>query len=324
MDSHDERQSASSASRTRRALSLGAASILALATAGFTYLHPSWDFGMGALATTSRDIGSRHLGAVDFVSPVVGWVVVEHQSHDFVVLRTSDAGETWTRQLAGSDEAIGEYLHFFDASRGIVVVLGKRAALYRTGDGGNTWDQHPLTRAAGYVLSADFVDADHGWLLAHASTEGEALLRTDDGGTTWTGLGNPVAYSDWAYGIVFSDSRNGWLYSESTGPYAYNSQDAGVSWQRIALPGPPGGWPNVAGARLSVTARPTEGAGVIVTVVIGPSAGLPVSGSSSPRFDTQPVTQFRLRSGDGGRSWRVFSTPAAQGALNSWWPERVG
>ena len=168
-----------------------------LATTGLTYLHPSWDFGMDAAhVTATTDIASRHLAEVDFVTPALGWMVVEHQSHDFVVLRTSDAGKTWTRQLAGLDEAIGEYLRFFDASRGIVVVLGKQAVIYRTGDGGNTWDPQPLTRAGGYVLSADFVDVDHGWLLANASTEGEALLRTADGGRTWTGLGNPVAYSD--------------------------------------------------------------------------------------------------------------------------------
>lgn len=313
MDCHDEPQSASSASRLRRALSLGAASILVLATAGIGYLHPSWGLGTGAAHVTASVAGSGLQAAVDFVTPVVGWMVVDHPPHEFVVLRTSNAGQTWTRQLAGSDEAIGEYLRFFDASIGMVVVLGKQAAIYRTGNGGNTWDKHLLTRTGGYVVSADFVDADHGWLLAHASTEGETLLRTGDGGTTWAGLGNPVAYSDWAYGIAFSDSRNGWLYSESTGPYAYKSQDAGVSWQRIALPGPPGGWPNVDGARLSVAVRPTDGAGVMVTVAIATSWNLPLSASLSPRLDPQPGNQFQLSSVDGGRSWKIFSLPSTGG-----------
>ena len=327
MDSDDEPQSQSSTSRIRRALSLGALSILALATAGVAYLHPSLDFDASAArATTTSDVAQGHLADVDFVTPLVGWAIVEHQPHGFVVLRTSDAGRTWTRQLAGSAEAIGEYLRFFDASRGTVVVFGRHAAMYRTGDGGSTWDRQPLTRASEYVLSADFIDPDHGWLLAQASTEGEALLRTDDGGRTWTGLGNPVAYSDWAYRVVFSDSRNGWLYSESTRPYAYKSLDGGASWLRIALPGPPGGWPKLDGARVSVAARPTEGAGVIVTVVIGPSVGVPQSAGSSPRFEPQTVDQFQLSSVDGGRSWKVFRRlkPNAATPINWWRAQPAG
>jgi photosystem II stability/assembly factor-like uncharacterized protein len=346
-------------------VSLGALSALALAVAALSYLHPTWSQGkIAAPAATSNIVGSRHLAAVDFVSPASGWVVVEHQSHDFVVLHTADAGETWGRQLGGPAEVVGEYLRFFDTSNGLVVVLGSQAALNRTHDGGKTWARQPLTRGGGYVLAADFVDADHGWLLAQASTEGESLLRTDDGGRTWTGLGNPVAYSDWAYRVAFSDLSNGWLYSESGGLYAYRSQDGGASWRRIPLPRPAQGWPTpaqgyAAGGRLYVLAHPTQGAGVSVTVVIGPSTGLPSSdvstlqyfpvlstrtydgggatvytdispsSFSSPRgsssgYDPQPINQFQLSSVDRGRSWKPFATPASHGAIAyldalNWW-----
>jgi photosystem II stability/assembly factor-like uncharacterized protein len=327
MESDDEPQSHSSTSRVLRALTLGAVSVLALAIAGLSYLHPGRDFSNAASqATTTNIVGSRHLAAVDFVTPAAGWVVVEGPKHDFEVLHTSDAGETWHLQLAASNEAIGEYLRFFDASNGVVVVLGTQPGLYRTSDGGTTWARQALTRAGGYVLSADFVDADHGWLLAQASTEGETLLRTQDGGRTWIGLGNPVAYSDWAYRVVFADSRDGWLYTESTAPYAYKSQDGGTSWNRVGLPGPAGGWPIANGVRVSVAARPTQGAGVSVTVVIGPAEALPTPGSSISRSDPpQPPNQFQLSSVDGGHSWKAFSMPASQGAiayvdaLNWWW-----
>ena len=356
MDSDDEPQSHSSTSRVRRALALGALSMLALGIAGLTYLHPTWNLGAaGAPAATASVAASRHLAAVDFVTRAIGWVVVEHPSRDFLVLHTSDAGKTWNRQLAGSAETIGEYLRFFDASNGVVVVLGAEAALYRTSDGGKTWGRQPLTPAGGYVMSADFVDASHGWLLAQASTEGEALLRTDDGGTSWTGLGSPVAYSDWAYRVVFSDPSNGWLYSESIGPYAYKSQDGGTSWHSVDLPAPPGGWPvmprdSAAPARMFVAARPTKGAGVSVTVGVGSSDVFPTSlalqafpvfraqtfdgggsmdsvyadvgrlgywstATPSPPAGGQVAQQFMLRSIDSGHSWKAISMPAVQGAV---------
>ncbi len=356
MDFDDEPQSHLSTSRVQRALTLGALSIFALAIAGLTYLHPTWDLGtVGARAAASTVVGSRHLAAVDFVTPATGWVVVEHQAHDFVVLHTLDAGESWNRQLAGQAEAIGEYLRFFDSSNGVVVVLGTQAALYRTNNGGNTWSRQPLTRAGGNVLSADFVDADHGWLLAQASTEGEALLRTDDGGRSWNGLGSPVAYSEWAYRVLFSDPSNGWLYSESTGPYAYRSQDGGTSWHRVELPAPAGGWPviprgSAATTRMFVAAHPTQGSGVRVTVAVASSAGAPPgwaledfpvyrvqtfagggsmasvyanvgrsgdwpTGVPSPSLEGEPVQQFQVSSIDGGLSWKTISTPGAQGAI---------
>jgi photosystem II stability/assembly factor-like uncharacterized protein len=220
---------------------------------------------------------------------------------------------------------MSEYLHFFDASNGVVAILGKQAVLYRTGDGGKSWSRRPLTKADGFALSADFVDADHGWLLAQASTEGEALLRTDDGGKTWAGLGTPVAYSDWAYRVVFSDRANGWLYSRSTGLYAYSSTDGGGSWQQVVLPGPPSGRPGAAGLSVSVEVHPTKGAGVSATVVIGQPATFLQPADTSPGYDPPPENQYQVSSVNGGRSWKSFSLPATHGAtvyldaLDWWW-----
>ena len=86
--------------------------------------------------------------------------------HDFAVLRTADSGETWTQQLSGSAGQIGKYVHFFDATSGVLVLLGPEPALYQTSDKGSNWSRQALPQAGGYVWSADFIDARHGWLLA--------------------------------------------------------------------------------------------------------------------------------------------------------------
>jgi photosystem II stability/assembly factor-like uncharacterized protein len=272
MESEDEARALSSTSRIPRALTVIALSILAISVAGIAYVRPNLLFDSGVPAPAQQRPNSYQLASVDFVTPAIGWVVMERPPQDFALLRTADAGQTWTRQLVGPAGEIGEYARFFDAAHGVVVLLGPQAAIYQTSNGGGSWSRHSLPQGGGYIWSADFVDPSHGWLLAQASTEGEELYRTVDGGTTWAALGSPVAFSDWAYRVVFANVKEGWLYSHSTEPYAYKTSDAGTTWDHVALPAPPGGWPSVQGGLISagdffVAVHPTGGSGVITTVV---------------------------------------------------------
>jgi photosystem II stability/assembly factor-like uncharacterized protein len=272
METEDELPSRSNLSRMPRAMALIAASVLTIAVAGFAYLNPNIGFRLQLPSSPTVVSAPPQLAAVDFVTPTTGWVAVELPPRGFAILHTSDAGETWSRQLAGPAGSIGEYMRFFDPSHGVLVLLGSQATWYETSDAGRTWSSHRLPEYGAYVWSADFVDASHGWLLAQDPTVGEALVRTRDGGRTWSSLGSPVLYSDWAYRVLFANPTDGWLYSQSTEPYAYKTEDGGGSWRRVPLPEPAGGWPAAQGGSISkgeffVAAQPTEGSGVLATVV---------------------------------------------------------
>ena len=76
MESEDEPQSHSSSPRLWRALTLGALSLLTVATAGASYLHPGWTLWPAAApANISNVVGSRHLAAVDELKRDVGLAV---------------------------------------------------------------------------------------------------------------------------------------------------------------------------------------------------------------------------------------------------------
>jgi photosystem II stability/assembly factor-like uncharacterized protein len=305
----DLRSSAPAAGRIGRAIALMVVSVLAIVIAAIAYVHPQPSVGSSRqpAAAAQEAVPSYQLAAIDFVNPATGWVVAELFNHDFAVLHTTDAGTSWTRQLSGAGGGIGEYARFFDTRSGVVVLLGLHAVMFQTSDGGRTWSRGDLHADGGQVVSADFIDAWHGWLLVQVSNLvrpiTEVLYRTVDGGATWLEMGDPVTAPDTAVRAVFADRLHGWLYSLSSAPLAYSTADGGATWHRIALPPPPGGWPaapvgSSGPEEFFIAARPTAGEGVAATVV--PIA--PLKGRSSDGATFRGYPPLTVRSFDGGGS----------------------
>jgi len=92
---------------------------------------------------------------------------------------TEDGGATWkTRALPAGVLASDYDLVFFDADNGLL--LGR--TMYRTADGGRTWQ---LVKTVAWDGDFSFVDSQYGWAIAR-SGEAIALVRTTNGGITWS------------------------------------------------------------------------------------------------------------------------------------------
>jgi photosystem II stability/assembly factor-like uncharacterized protein len=290
-----ESESAVEPGRARRGLSLIFISLLAIVVTGLAYVHPS--FG-GPRAPTAPSVPTTYqLAAVDFVSPTTGWFAATFNSGRFVIVRTKDAGQSWTRQLTGDSDQRAVYMHFFDSAHGMFALMGAQLLIFRTTDGGRTWSSQRAMNAAAFVLSVSFVDPEHGWLLTRSGTRtsvSDVVLRTMDGGTTWTDLGSPVVGADQVYRVQFTNLRVGWLDTVSARPYAYKSVDGGTRWLQVPLPAPRGAWP--ATGQFFVAAQATQGIGVIATVVnFAPTSGR--SGIGGTVVAYPPLT---IRTFDGG------------------------
>jgi hypothetical protein len=282
----------------KRALSLIGISLLVIAFTAFAYLRPALGPSSAPVAVPSA-VAGYHLAAVDFVSPTTGWFAVTFDSGRFELMRTTDAGSRWARQLSGDVGSAGLYVKFFDASHGVVAVLGAQSMLYRTGDGGRRWSADPILSGVSYltsVPSVSFADAMHGWLLLSAPTAagGAELVRTDDGGAMWTNLGSPAVGDDLAFRVHFANPLVGWLDTLSARPYAYESVDGGATWRQVPLPAPRGGWP--ATGQFLVTAEPTQGTGAIASVASFASP----SGRSGIGATVVAYPPLTVRTFDGG------------------------
>lgn len=119
-----------------------------------------------------------------FVTPTTGWRVGETGE----ILKTTDGGQSWTRQASGTQADLYEAL-FVDEKHGVVLGNG---ALLTTRDGGTTWTpgRSPLI-----ILSS-------GW-GARMLPDGTLYLPSDDtayrstdGGANWTTVPKASALSE--------------------------------------------------------------------------------------------------------------------------------
>jgi photosystem II stability/assembly factor-like uncharacterized protein len=176
-----------------------------------------------------------HLNGVHFVSARTGWIVGDQGA----ILRTTDAGGTWTPQASNSTNYTLNDVAFSTTTTGIVV--GSAGRILRTTNGGSTWA--PLlgvdTDGGRGLNDVFFQDPDRGWIVGNSGL----ILRTNNGGASWTRVLPGVTGNDLhavsfprnqLYGLPPADPfGRGWIAGD--GGILIFSDDFGQSWE-IATP----------------------------------------------------------------------------------------
>ena len=165
--------------------------------------------------------------------------------------------------------------------------LGGKEKVFKTQDGGRTWQQVKLEVLPGSsVRRINFVSPMIGWIIFQRSADTAInyqlnhfrVLHTVDGGNTWSLQydGNEAAVTD----LLFTDKRNGWITGLKFGglsPYRYtylilHTKDGGVHWEdvspsliKLKLPGKEQMGDRINEAAMGVTAAPSSSAVKILT-----------------------------------------------------------
>lgn len=195
---------------------------------------------------------SQPLSALWMSNATTGWAsTTTHR-----ILRTSDGGNHWQDVTpaypAGTLTEIPPAFASLNGSVAWVAVSGKQqpnytipSVVFRTSNGGHTWQETTLPSGSLGVSQVQFVNAQDGWVLADfgggaAGSQGVNLFRSTDGGHTWRLVASApgsIPFNGIKSGMSWASATTGFLTGTiaTNTVYLYRTQDAGVSWQMQAL-----------------------------------------------------------------------------------------
>lgn len=143
------------------------------------------------------------------------------------VWQTRDNGHSWTRAEIGLQGRVNVVV-FHPADSRTVFAGTARGDLFRSNDGGRTWEQWASLKRAIYTIA---VHPAHPERMYAGAWDG--VYSTSDGGTTWQqrnqGLGSvPIE------ALVLDEQDPRLLWAGNTFDGVYKSTDGGISWDQAA------------------------------------------------------------------------------------------
>lgn len=145
-----------------------------------------------------------------------------------VVIKTTDAGDTWSTILGGEGNTQDglEAVAFITPDTGFIG--GWNDYLAKTTDGGTTWTTMSVGSGNWYFMDLEFRDSNNGIAASKLNGGGSAVYVTSDGGSTWT---TATGISSEIIDLAYADATT--VYAVGIDEKIYKSTDGGLNWSTI-------------------------------------------------------------------------------------------
>ncbi|MBM3967364.1 MAG: oxidoreductase [Planctomycetes bacterium] len=177
------------------------------------------------LMTTGSQSSLRAICALDSTR---AWV----SGSQGTLLRTVDSGRSWSRleipELAEASQGKLELrsLHAWSDQEAIVATAGQPCAIYKTTDGGHSWDRvYSNSNPAAFVDSMRFFDSQNGFVIGDPIDGRWMLLHTGDGGNSWQELSSAALIAK--EGEAAFAASNSCLLVDSKGSFWFGTGGSG-------------------------------------------------------------------------------------------------
>jgi len=164
--------------------------------------------------------------------------------------RTSDGGKSWKALTLNVSTSLGVgMVHAIDSLNAWVPLFpaasGVEGGIFKTADGGKTWDKQTTATFTGSNAFANVVyfwNKNEGFCMGDPNGGYFEVYHTSNGGINWTRAANtnnvlsPINSTEYGTVGFFSVADDGTVFFSTNKGRLYKSTDKGVNWQAFQTP----------------------------------------------------------------------------------------
>jgi photosystem II stability/assembly factor-like uncharacterized protein len=187
----------------------------------------------GSIWESSQDtsLSGVILESVSFINTDTGWIggYYFNNSLNGVILKTTDGGLTWEKQLSSAPL---RSIYCLASKNGTeVFAAGLDGEMLKTTGGGNGWLEIYSSITSSNFWDVFFIDVDNGWAsgqLDSGDITSPVIFHTSNGGSTWIEQYVPFTGEGYVSKLFFTDAENGWALGSGG---LIQTTNGGEDWQ---------------------------------------------------------------------------------------------